>query len=267
MIMRIHLTLWIGIVLLFVFSQFAGLWGATLIEGQRHFRATLPPQQVDILHIIQTAQQLNYWIRIQTGEDVMYLKGQTPCSACDPSQEASFFTTPQLHVDGQNFWIRLDEQDWRLNLRPAASGLELIVSPKLPKTELTTEDLNEIRSALGPFGLLPAELSFEPLVPPAKPVPPEGVRLDSILYGLMLAPDWKLYAQEKGLELSGLRARVLVELTSAEAQPPVGLDLVIEARNGPLVRAQALIHRLEELARDPIVAFVRPPAQPQPPMF
>jgi hypothetical protein len=144
----------------------------------------------------------------------------------------------------------------------------MIVSPKLPKTELAAEDVEQIVTTLTPFGVLPtqtASLKFELLIPQAKPVPPEDVRLDSVLYGLMLAPDWNDYAREHVLALSGLRVRVLIELATPGAPLPEGLDLVIEGRSTRFVRAQALIHQLAELARDPAVAFVRLPSRPQPP--
>jgi hypothetical protein len=267
--------LWIGVTILMI-GSLIGLWSgmggaeAAIVAAQHHYRAALPPQPVEIIKIIETAQGLDYWIRIQVGQDVTYIKGQTPCTACDPNREEEFFLPPQLHVDGGWFWIRLDEENWRLNLRPSPqASYELIVSPKLPKTTLTTEDVEEIAATLGPFGVLPiqtASLEFEPLIPQSKPIPPEGVRLDSVLYGLMLAPDWKDYAQVRQIELSGLRAVVIIELATPGAQLPEGLDLIIERRSIGLVRAQALIHRLAELARDPAVAFVRLPSRPQPPI-
>jgi len=268
-------VLWIGVTLLMIGSivgLLAGIGGAEAasVGAQRHYRAILPPQQVEIVKIIETAQGLDYWIRIQMGQDVAYIKGRTPCTACDPTREEEFFLPPQLHVDGGWFWIRLDEESWSLNLRPSPqANYELIVSPKLPKTSLTAEDIEEIAAKLGPFGVLPTQtgsLEFEPLIPQSKPIPPEDVRLDSVLYGLMLAPDWKEYAKMRGIELSGLRAVVVIELAVPGAQLPEELDLIVEQRSIGLVRAQALIHRLAELARDPAVAFVRLPSRPQPPI-
>ena len=249
--------------------SYEALGGGGIVEAQRHFRALLPSVPLNVLEIVRTAQQLGYWIRIQTDENVTYLHGRTPCSACDPSQERTFFAPPWLAVDRQWFWLYLDEPGWVLHLRPSGQqtgSYELIVSPKLPKTELTDEDLGQIRQALAPFGLLSqtASLTLEPYIVPAKPAPPEDVRLDSVLYGLVLAPDWALYAQEKGLERSGLRVRVVIERASPGAVPSPALELVIEAQSEGLIRAQALIHRLVELARDPAVAFVRPPSRPQP---
>lgn len=248
---------------------YAAAVGGAVVEAPRHFRALLPSVPANVVEIVQTAQQLGYWIRIQTDGNVTYLRGTTPCSACDPAQEAAFFAPPWLVVDRQWFWLHLDEPDWALHLRPSGQqtgSYELIVSPKLPKTELTDEDLGRIQQALAPFGLLPPAdpLAPEPYIVPAKPAPPEGVRLDSVLYGLTLAPDWAAYAREKGIERSGLRVRVVIERSAPGAMPSPALELVVEAESERLIRAQALIHRLVELARDPAVGFVRPPTRPQP---
>ena len=278
--MKAHYVLWFGLgaaLLALALSPdpppkeygYAAVGGSGIVEAQRHFRALLPSMPINVLEIVRTAQQLGYWIRIQTDTNVTYLHGTTPCSACDPTQEATFFVPPWLTVDRQWFWLYLDEPGWALHLRPSGQqtgSYELIVSPKLPKTELTDEDLGQIQQALAPFGLLPqtASLTLEPYIVPAKPAPPEGVRLDSVLYGLTLAPDWAAYVREKGIERSGLRVRVVIERNSPGAMPSPALELVVEAQSDRLIRAQALIHRLVELARDPAVAFVRPPSRPQP---
>ncbi len=240
-----------------------------MVEVPRHFRTVLPLAPVDVVGVVRTAQQQGYWIRIQTGTDVTYFKGMTPCSACDPSQEATFFVPPWLVVDRQWFWLHRDEPGWILHLRPSGEqtgSYEMIVSPKLPKTELTSDDLEGIVGVLAPFGLLPQtpSLTLEPYIVPAKPAPPEGVRLDSVLYGLVLAPDWTLYARERGIERSGLRVRVVIERSAPGALPSPAWELVIEAESEGFIRAQALIPRLVELARDPAVGFVRPPTRPQP---
>lgn len=273
--MNTRWILWIGGILLMLSLNLAppepsASVNADVVETQRHFRALLPAPTTSIVGIVQAAQQLDYWIRIQTEADVTYLKGAMPCASCDPAQEEQFFVPPRLSVDGRWFWLQLDEPGWQLHLRPSAQLLgsyELIVSPQLPQTALTSGDLDQITAMLTPFGVLPAQtasLELEPYIPLAKPEPPADARLDSALYGLTLAPDWAAYASENGIERSGLRVRVLIELSSPDASLPEALELVIEARSTRLVRAQALIHRLVDLARDPAAAFVRPPSRPQP---
>ena len=250
-------------------AQTGPLIGMANVDTERHYRATVPTPTPNVVSAIGTAQQLGYWIRIQTGTDITYLQGGQPCPECSPSQESQFFQPPQLVVDGQHFWIRLDEPQWRVNLRPATqtSGYALIVSPKLPKTSLSSDDLDAILETLAPFNALPqqsASLQLETMIQPTKPVPPDGARIDSVLYGLTLAPDWMDYAGRQNIGLSGLRAEVIVELTSAEAALPEGVDLVATSRTGALVSAQARIDQLVRLASAPSVAFVRLPSQPRP---
>jgi hypothetical protein len=249
------------------------LWAAVggsnasqLLAGQS-YRAPLPPTATDIIHVVTAAQDLDYWIRIQQGLDVTYLKGKTFCAACNPSQETAFFQTPQLYVDGPLYWIRLDEPKYRLNLRPAVEGAtspyELIVSPKV---DLGGDDLQALLTELVPFGVAPTQtsaLSFEVITVPSKPQPPPDARLDSTLYGLMIAPDWRDYAAGHGIDLSGLRARVIVELHSPGAVPQAA-DLLVEARSDTLIRALVPIEQLLVLARDPAVSMVRLPNRPQP---
>lgn len=251
-----------------LWATVGGSDSSQLLAGQS-YRAPLPPTATEIVRVVEAAQNLDYWIRIQQGLDVTYLKGKTPCASCDPTQEALFFQTPQLYVDGALYWIRLDEPKFRLNLRPAAEGqnaaapYELIVSPKV---DLGGEDLLALLTELAPFGVAPTQssaLSFEVMAVPSKPRPPAGARLDSILYGLMIAPDWRDYAAAHGVELSGLRARVIVELTTPGAIPQGAADLLIEARSDSTLRALVPIHQLLSLARDPVVSLVRLPSRPQ----
>lgn len=239
------------------------------VDTERHFRTVVQTPSTDVVSVIETAQQQGYWIRIQTEQDVSYLQGSQPCPSCDPNQESQFFKPPQLIVDGQQFWIRLDEPEWRVNLRPAPQtrSYELIVSPKLPKTSVCANDLDAILDALSPFGVLPTQstsLQLEPMTQPSKPEPPEGARIDSVLYGLTLAPDWTDYAQQQDIALSGLRVEVIVELTSSDVSLPDGIDLVATSRSGALVRAQVRIDQLVRLASAPSVAFVRTPSRPHP---
>lgn len=239
------------------------------VDTERHYRASVPTPSTNVVDVINAAQGQGYWIRIQTGQDVTYLQGSQSCPTCSPSEESQFFEPPQLIVDGQAFWIRLDEPQWRVNLRPAtqSAGYELIVSPKLPKTSLSADDVDAIRETLTPLNVLPQQsssLELEAMVPPTKPTPPEGVRIDSVLYGLTQAPDWMDYAHQQSISLSGLRAAVIVELSSADASLPEGIDLAATSRSGSLVSAQARIDQLVRLASAPSVAFVRLPSRPQP---
>ncbi|MFQ6033820.1 MAG: hypothetical protein ACE5KR_03045, partial [Candidatus Bipolaricaulia bacterium] len=156
-----------------------------------------------------------------------------------------------------------DEPRYRLNIRPSAEQLgvyELIVGPK---TELgRAEAEQEALGWLQRLGIVQtASLELAELVPPEKPRPPEGVRLDSMLYGLTLAPDWHDYARARGIALFGLRIRVIVELI-APGVVPQGYHLIEEARSENLMRVLVPVSELIRLASDPAARFVRLPYTP-----
>ena len=275
--MRVHTAFWIGMLLLAGatagFFNMYNMASAATVDTERHYRAELTLGAVNTAQLILAAQQESYWVRIQTNTDVTYLNGTEPCNACDPSQEDLFFQAPSLYVDGGNFRIRLEETEWKLSIRPRESQMsgayELIVSPVLPQTELTTEILEAIDAALQPLNALSQSvqaLSFNEIIQTGKVQPPDGANIDSVLYAITQAPNWDVYAQLNGISLSGLRVDVLVELADPNLELPESLDLVIESRSSNFVRAAVLIHRLADLASLEGVTFVRLPSTPQPPV-
>lgn len=237
----------------------------SLVEGQA-YRAALPPAAVDLLDLQDRAQGLGWWVRVQEGQTVRYFQGARACEACVPAQEDLFFSLPQLLLDAGRFMIRLDAEDYRLNVRPDAQNpgnVELTLVMRATRAEaLVVAQLGELLDRLG---LQTGPLSFAqiPLDKKARAPLPEGLALEENLFRLIQAPDWPDFAALRGIPLSGLRARVLVELAD-EAVLPQGEDLSIESRAGTTLRAQVLIDELLSLGRDPAVRAVRVPAQPQP---
>ncbi len=219
------------------------------------FRATVPTPDAGVVQLIERAQSADYWVRIQTGQDVTYFKGSESCPSCDQANEAEFFQRPQLIVDGEMVWMRLAAESWTLNFRPSADSAdtyELFVAPRQPNTELTDEILTQVDEALAPFEVLPGDatsLDFAAYNPPSDPGPPQGVAMTPALYGFLQASDWTVAASERGVARSGLRAVVDVELSSGSAELPSDLDLVVESRSGDTARVQALIPQLDDLAR------------------
>jgi len=275
--MRVQFALWTGLVLLMIGGVAAGsaisqhYVNAAVVDTQRHYRAELTLSGVNTAQLVESAQDQGYWIRIQTNTDVTYFNGTEPCNACDPSQESLFFQRPSLYVDGQNFRIRLEEEDWNLSLRPRNAQMpgayEVIVSPVLPKTDVNADDLAAIDAALGPLSVLPmavSSLNLTEIIQTSKIEPPEGAKIDSVLYAITVAPDWQTYASQNGITLSGLRVRVLIELASEESTLPESLDVVVESQSSNFIRAQVLVQDLVELSSLEDVAFVRLPSAPQP---
>lgn len=255
-----------------LYNGFMGANAAAAVDAERHFRAALSLAPASTIQMIQTAQGLDYWVRIQTGLDITYFDGMDPCAECDSSQESLFFVGSRLYVDGNRFWLNYEDAELSVNIRPLTESpllhYELIVSPILPKTALTEDDISTINGVLSQFGLLGAQVtltSLENLIPSSKLVPPAEAQIDSVLFNLLAQPDWNGYATLNQIVLSGLRARVLVDLATPDAVLPDDLDLVIETQSTNFARVQVMIHRLTELASNPAVGFVRLPSTPQPP--
>jgi len=239
---------------------------AMLLAGH-YYKASLPPAAYNLNTIIEQAKSLNFWIRIER-ETITYYKGSELCLTCDPTKEREFFTMPQLYVDGNLFLIRTDGAAYKLIVRPKDEvSLEIIIAPKQDITAKEAED--SIVAKLLQLGVIckckPISLAFEPLVfPQEKLAPPEGVKIDSLLYKLTQAPDWHEFAETNGFELYGLRVKVIIELVSPEEKLQGDYKLIVEATSDSLIRARVLINELVILAKDPAVKFVRLPYKPEP---
>lgn len=239
-----------------------------LLLAGKFYRIALPRIEADVSKIIESAKLAGFSVRIAQGDTVRYFLGTQFCSDCTPENERERLPFPHLFVDGKLLWLRAGGSLSTYNLRPAQSqGYELIVAPKA--TLSASAILEEIGRQLVQLSivsdpLLPLTVEELTVVPGVKPPkPPEGVRLDSVLYALMLMPDWYEFAPQQRLELWGLRVRVIVELISPEAQLAPTHNLIIEARSpSGLMRVLVPIHQLVTLASDPAVKFVRPPSQP-----
>ncbi len=237
-----------------------------LLLAGKFYRIPLSSIEPDLTKIIEFAKQAGFSVRIATGPTVTYFLGTQPCLDCTPENERERLAFPHLFVDSALLWLRAEEMLSRYNVRPAVSGgYELIIAPKT--TTSASAILNEIglklvQLAIVPNPLLPLTVEELTVVPGVKP-PKPPVRLDSVLYALMLMPDWYEFAPQQRLELWGLRVRVIVELVSPQAQLAPTHNIIIEARSpSGLMRVLVPIHQLVMLASDPAVKLVRPPAQP-----
>lgn len=163
-----------------------------------------------------------------------------------------------LFLDGDFFLLGIREGDWTTILRGSAEAAELVIfGPGTPES-LSSLALLEALGLTPPEGMV--ELT-EKTVPQKIPAPPEGVKLDPVLWGLVQSPDWFGFAQAQGLERVGIRVRVVAELSgtlSAEWEP----FILSSAEN--LAEFLLPIPLLPKLAQDPAVRIVRPPHLPVP---
>lgn len=117
---------------------------------------------------------------------------------------------------------------------------------------------------LDQLGLLPENGALdlaEREVPIKLPRAPEDVRLDSVLWALVVHPDWFGFAEAQGLERVGLRVRVVAE---TDGDLDEAFEPFIEASSNALVELLIPIPLLPELGRDPSVLLVREPFRPHP---
>jgi len=223
------------------------------LQSGQNYRADIAGR-VNVALLKAKAQGLDWWVRLQQGSEVAYFQGVRACEDCDVNVEREFFGLPQLIVDGDLAMARMETDGYRLNLRPQSDGsgqyeMVLVMRQTLDADAVAAQTRDDL-SALGLT--LDSPLSFQALGPgsKAKTAVPEDVKLDEVLYRLTLAPDWPDFAERQGMVLSGLRARVVVELNEG-SQLPQGFDLVVEQQAQTSVRAQVLIPDLVRLAQDP----------------
>jgi len=254
-----------GLILASYTSGF-GVEGA--LEGGQTYRVnSMALAMTDVNLLTQRAQAENWWVRLQQDNDIFYFQGQERCTACEPVLESQFLTTPLLALDNGLFFAEIDTNAFTLTIRPkvdGSGGYETIVAMR--ETLDATVVSNQINEELSAIGLnLGNESTFELAAASAsgKTAVPEGVNLEETLFRLTQAANWNSEAMLRGFSLSGLRVRVVIELT--EGQPaPVQFSLVIEQSGTNVLRAQVLIPDLIALAQDPAVVDVRPPLQAQP---
>ena len=163
-----------------------------------------------------------------------------------------------LYLDGDFFLLGIREGTWTTILRGKPDSAELVIfgtgSPEILSSFAILEAL----------GLLPwgeaIELA-EKTVPLKLPAPPEGLKLDPILWALVGHPDWFAFSRDYGLERVGIRVRVVAELQGSLSQDFEGF---IRSSTDSLAELLIPIPLLPELGKDPAVKLVRPPFVPHP---
>lgn len=180
-----------------------------LLLAGRFYRVVLPSIGSDLAKIIESAKHAGFSVRIARETTVTYFLGTQPCTECTPENEREKLVFPHLFVDGDLLWLRAEGLLSKYNLRPAqTSGYELIVAPKT--TVSASVILDEIGLSLTQLSILanptlPLTIEELTVVPGAKPPkPPEGVRLDSVLYALILMPDWYEFAPAAEVRAVGI---------------------------------------------------------------
>ncbi len=150
-------------------------------------------------------------------------------------------------------------------------GLTTLLRGRLPKVELIAfaegtvhGPSPEFVALLESLELMPVECSVDLVLrdlPLKLPRVPEALRLDPVLWALTEHPDWFTFARDQGLERTGLRVRVVAEVT-ATLDP--AFEPFVQSVSERFVELLLPIPYLSDLGADPAVRLARPPHTPYP---
>ncbi len=238
-----------------------------LLLSAHAYRAALPAAAYDINRLVASAQQAGFSIRLYDGKTLSYYQGTTLCTSCTVAQDREFMSrVPALYVDGGLFLLRIVTPLYRYTVRPSPTDIgqyEIAIQPmsNIGGFTATTEILQKLVE-LDVISTTAIQVTLEEMtVLPGTKLPkvPDGIKLDSALYGLSLMPDWHEFASTQQIDMWGLRVRTVIELNSATAELSQAYNIIIEARSSSgLVRALIPVHSLSEVARDPAIKIIRP---------
>lgn len=210
---------------------------------------------VDLPALVQTAQT--------AGLSIIQFEGDVPSVSRNGADAGSDISTALaddavLVVDGERFYLRQSATDYTFTVRPADAGYELVISPKAEVP--VNETLASILMGLQQMGILGNDVNLDftsyakaDLKGPASPV---GVRIDSTLYGLVVAEDWFAYASDKAITQVGLRVEVVAEKIPGAVVPEEFTAFVID-ESASLVQFLLPIDELLALAQSTSIGYVR----------
>jgi hypothetical protein len=170
-----------------------------------------------------------------------------------------------LYVDESWFLLRVTGEDFDYTVRPTGEGYELVLVPHkdLPQAETIYSAISSLQE-MGILDSVDMEITAQYAQEFEKgPLPPEGVAIDSALYGLSVAVDWFAEASRLGIDRVGLRVEVVAEKLP-EGTIPEAFTPFIESESGDLAKLLLPIWQLTELARSSSIGNVRAPYHPQP---
>jgi hypothetical protein len=218
---------------------------------------------LDQAALIDTARSNGYTVVVRSADAMMAYRGGTEST---DEEELLLEDRPLLYVDHADTLLAVAGTDYDFTLRPGANGYDLVLSPHVavPVGATFGAALTQLY-ALGIIGStvgVDAPLAFSKTALKG-PRPPEGVPIDSDLYGLVVAEDWFLAAAMKGIPRVGLRVEVIAEKLEGAMMPPDYQPFLVEETT-ELARFLVPIHHLVGLAGSGAFQMVRPAYVPQP---
>ncbi len=242
----------------------AAAGGAITLDSQAYYGFSVSNLAASVQTLSAVAADRGLDVLAYSGDTVSVLHGAQTGSA--NIQQVLLSSSRLLVVDGDRFYLRVLGPSLSYALRPAASGPELIVSPREPIDlfEALTQILGELQDA----GIEEMDVDLDgyrtivrnPLKGPAAPHD-VAAKLDYALYGLVASEDWFVHAHQNGLALLGLRIEVVVEKTPGGALP-AAFQADVVSETSQLASLVVPVDRLVSLALSAGVGYVRLPYVP-----
>ena len=183
--------------------------------------------------------------------------------ATDATPAEVYLDAQVLVVDADRYQLTIRGEDFTYTVRPAAEGVELVIGTTAPLNAAAV--LGEVLGKLQDLGIVGADVGLEYTAYDRNalkgPPTPEGVALDSTLYGMTIAEEWSAYAAEKGFALIGLRVDVVVEKLPGEVIPEA-YEAYLVTETEQLAKLLLPVDLMVPLARLSAVGYVRLPYKP-----
>ncbi len=251
-----------SIILLSLIACFglAAFGSSEMLDPAQYYIFPMGDVVVEVQSLSQAAQAAEYAVITYSGNTIVALQGTSPAT----ENIESLLASPSLLVlDGQRFYLHAEGPMLAYTMRPAAGGIELVVSPS---EEIGTVDaLTSILVELEGLGIQSSDIDLSCMAFPKEslkgPAVPEGVALDSVLYGLVVAEDWFQYASMKGLTLLGLSIEIVAEKIPGGTLPEAFASYV-DSETEQLARLILPIDQLVPLAKLESIGYVRLPYRP-----
>ncbi len=238
--------------------------GAVTLDPQSYYLFPVGDPGVGVQTLSASAAAQGFAVLAFSGNTVTVMHGTG--SPADTVGTMLASAARLLVVDGDRYYLRVAEPTLSYALRPAESGLELVVSPKVA-TDMF-DALTAILVDLQDVGIMNIDVdlsSFRPIArnPFKGPAAPQDLaaKLDYTLYGLVVAEDWFIHAAQKGLALLGLKLEVVVEKIPG-ASLPAEFSVDVLSQTEALASLVVPVDRIVALARSAGVGHVRLPYVP-----
>jgi len=238
--------------------------GAVTLDPQSYYSFAVSDLAMGVQTLSAAAVAAGYTVLAYSDNSVSVVGGDA--SATDNVSQMLLSAKRLLVIDGDRYYLRVMESNFTYAIRPASSGLELIVSPK--EALDLSDALVTILGQLQDLGVGTVDIDLDgvrtvvrnPLKGPAEPQE-LAAKLDYSLYGLVAAEDWFSYASATGLALLGLHVEVIVEKTPDGAIAQEFRSNVISETTS-LADLVVPVDQLVPLARSSGVGYVRLPYVP-----